>query len=102
VLLAVLIPVLLVLLVAAIAFWFWRRNRRPSLAELPPAGAAGSADRKYYGELSSPDTGVYGQKLDAQRSELEANFPPAAELPTGKVDGTRPAAETALEAQQEV
>ena len=55
VLLAVLIPVLLVLLVAAIAFWFWRRNRRPSPAELPPAGVAVSADRKYFGELSSPD-----------------------------------------------
>lgn len=102
VLLAVLIPVLLVLLAAAIAFWFWRRNRRPSPAELPPTGVAVSADRKYYGELSSPDAGVYGQKLDAERSELEANFPPAAELPTGKVDSTNPAAETAIEAQQVV
>lgn len=47
--------------------------------ELPPGTgtAAVAGDRKYYGELSSPDQA----KSDMERSELEANFPPAAELP---------------------
>lgn len=102
VLLATLIPILLIL-GAAIAFFFWRRRHRGiAPAELPPAGAVMTVDRKYYGELSTPDAGAYGDKPDVPRSELEANFPSAAELPTTKVSDTIPAAESASETQHEV
>jgi len=97
---ATLIPILALTAGSILAFWFWRRRKRARQAnapiELPPAnvGSAVKTTQGYYQELTSPGSENYAQKFrTGQRSELEANFPPAYELPVGNSPRKTPSAD---------